>query len=191
MTAAPRGRARRKRDARTGTAVITGPGDPRAVAGPACAPLAMTCRASQQRPRAASEPRTRTARCAITRWRSWSPSPTRHMPGAARWSSMPTRAGINNSIEAGIDQIRPTAFIDEAGVRGIRERGLFYMPTRWVTCDKNIAAWLYRPWMAEEMQQAPPRAPRIAARQRVVFITVLPSSSAKDCLWRPREMGIV
>ena len=67
-----------------------------------------------------------------------------------------TQPGINNSIEAGIDQIHHGAFIDEAGVRGIKERGLFYMPTLRVTCDKNIAAWPDRPWMAEEMRQSQP-----------------------------------
>jgi len=67
-----------------------------------------------------------------------------------------TQPGINNSIRAGVDQIHHGAFIDEDGVRGIAERGLYYVPTLRVTCDKNIAAWPDRPWMEEEMTQARP-----------------------------------
>ncbi len=67
-----------------------------------------------------------------------------------------TQPGINNSIEAGIDQIHHGAFIDEAGVRGILECGLWYMPTLRVTSDRNINAWPDRPWMMEEMKKSQP-----------------------------------
>lgn len=67
-----------------------------------------------------------------------------------------TQPGIGNAIEAGADQIHHGAFIDEAGVRGLLEHDLWYMPTLRVTCDKNIAAWPDRPWMAEEMKQSQP-----------------------------------
>ena len=67
-----------------------------------------------------------------------------------------TQPGLNNSIEAGVDQIHHGAFIDTEAVYGIYERGLYYMPTLRVTCDKNIHAWPDRPWMMEEMQQAQP-----------------------------------
>ena len=67
-----------------------------------------------------------------------------------------TQPGINNSIEAGIDQIHHGAFIDEEGVRGILEHDLWYMPTLRVTSDRNIAAWPSRPWMAEEMKESQP-----------------------------------
>lgn len=76
-----------------------------------------------------------------------------HMPVVVHAHTQP---GINNSIEAGIDQIHHGAFIDEEGVRGILERDLWYMPTLRVTSDKNIAAWPDRPWMIEEMQQSQP-----------------------------------
>lgn len=67
-----------------------------------------------------------------------------------------TQPGIGNSIQAGVDQIHHGAFIDEAGVRGIREAGLYYMPTLRVTSDRNIAAWPDRPWMLEEMRKSQP-----------------------------------
>lgn len=67
-----------------------------------------------------------------------------------------TQPGLNNSIEAGVDQIHHGAFIDTEAVYSIYERGLFYMPTLRVTCDKNIHAWPDRPWMIDEMQQAQP-----------------------------------
>ena len=67
-----------------------------------------------------------------------------------------TQPGLGNSIQAGIDQIHHGAFIDEAAVRGIKERGLHYMPTLRVTCDRNIVAWPDRPWMMEEMRESQP-----------------------------------
>jgi imidazolonepropionase-like amidohydrolase len=67
-----------------------------------------------------------------------------------------TQPGIGNSIRAGVDQIHHGAFIDEAGVRGIKEAGLYFMPTLRVTCDRNLAAWPDRPWMLEEMRKAQP-----------------------------------
>ncbi|MGM0493605.1 MAG: amidohydrolase family protein, partial [Armatimonadota bacterium] len=76
-----------------------------------------------------------------------------HMPVVVHAHTQP---GINNSIEAGIDQIHHGAFIDEEGVRGILENDLWYMPTLRVTSDRNIAAWPDRPWMAEEMKESQP-----------------------------------
>ena len=67
-----------------------------------------------------------------------------------------TQPGINNSIEAGVDQIHHGAFIDEAGVRGILAKNLWYMPTLRVTSDRNIIAWPDRPWMAKEMKESQP-----------------------------------
>ena len=67
-----------------------------------------------------------------------------------------TQPGLNHAIDAGIDQIHHGAFIDTEAVYRILERGLYYMPTLRVTCDKNIHAWPDRPWMMEEMQQAQP-----------------------------------
>lgn len=67
-----------------------------------------------------------------------------------------TQPGINNSIEAGVDQIHHGAYIDEAGVRGILEKNLWYMPTLRVTSDRNINAWPDRPWMMAEMKESQP-----------------------------------
>ena len=67
-----------------------------------------------------------------------------------------TQPGINNSIEAGIDQIHHGAFIDADGVYKIKEKGLFYMPTLRVTSIRNADAWPDRPWMREEMVEANP-----------------------------------
>ena len=65
-----------------------------------------------------------------------------------------TQPGINNSIAAGIDQIHHGCFIDEEGVRGIREKDLWYMPTLRVTADRNINTWTDRPWQMEEMKKS-------------------------------------
>ena len=67
-----------------------------------------------------------------------------------------TQPGIGNAIRAGIDQIHHGAFIDEDGVRGIKESGLYFMPTLRVTCDRNIDAWPDRPWMIKEMRESQP-----------------------------------
>ncbi|HUS79826.1 MAG TPA: amidohydrolase family protein [Armatimonadota bacterium] len=67
-----------------------------------------------------------------------------------------TQPGLANCIEAGIDQIHHGAFIDEAAVRGIKERDLWYMPTLAVTCQRNIDALSDQPWQTVEMSQAQP-----------------------------------
>ncbi len=67
-----------------------------------------------------------------------------------------TQPGINNSVDAGIDQIHHGGFIDEEGVRKIKEKGLYYMPTLRVTSFRNLNAWPSRPWMQEEMALANP-----------------------------------
>jgi len=67
-----------------------------------------------------------------------------------------TQPGLANCIEAGVDQIHHGAFIDEAAVRGILERDLYYMPTLAVTCARNIEALSDQPWQTVEMQQAQP-----------------------------------
>jgi imidazolonepropionase-like amidohydrolase len=55
-----------------------------------------------------------------------------------------------------VDQIHHGAFIDEAAVRGIRDKDLFYMPTLAVTSQRNIEALSDQPWQTREMQQAQP-----------------------------------
>ena len=67
-----------------------------------------------------------------------------------------TQPGLSYCIEAGADQIHHGAFIDDAAVDGIREKGLYYIPTLAVTCDRNIEGIVTStaPWQAEEMRQA-------------------------------------
>lgn len=67
-----------------------------------------------------------------------------------------TQPGLSYCIDAGVDQIHHGAFIDDAAVRGIRDKGLFYMPTLAVTCQRNIEALSDQPWQTREMQQAQP-----------------------------------
>ena len=100
-----------------------------------------------------------------------------------------TQPGINNSIEAGIDQIHHGAFIDEEGVRKIKEKGLYYMPTLRVTSIRNLSAWPSRPWMQEEMAQAHPinRAGLKLAHEigvKIMVGTDYPGSAAE---WEPGE----
>ena len=67
-----------------------------------------------------------------------------------------TQPGLGNCIAAGIDQIHHGAFIDEAAVRGIKDAGLFYVPTLAVTCQRNIIALADQPWQTKEMIEAQP-----------------------------------
>ena len=67
-----------------------------------------------------------------------------------------TQPGLNNCIRAGVDQIHHGAFIDEEAVRGIREKGRFYMPTLSVTCQRNIDARADEPWQTVEMARSQP-----------------------------------
>ncbi len=108
-----------------------------------------------------------------------------------------TQPGIDNSIRAGVDQIHHGAFIDEAGVRGILGRDLWFMPTLRVTSDRNIAAWPDRPWMAAEMKQAQPihRAGTRLAHElgvKIAFGTDYPGSKAwavgDASMWELQEL---
>jgi len=67
-----------------------------------------------------------------------------------------TQPGLGNCISAEVDQIHHGAFIDEDGVRGIKDKNLFYMPTLAVTSDRNIEALHDQPWQSVEMRQAQP-----------------------------------
>lgn len=100
-----------------------------------------------------------------------------------------TQPGINNSIDAGIDQIHHGGFIDEEGVRKIKEKGLYYMPTLRVTSIRNLSAWPSRPWMQEEMALANPinRAGLKLAHEigvKIMVGTDYPGSAAE---WEPGE----
>ncbi|MEW6356120.1 MAG: amidohydrolase family protein [Planctomycetota bacterium] len=65
-----------------------------------------------------------------------------------------TQPGLSYCIEAAIDQIHHGAFIDDAAVRGIKEKDLFYMPTLSVTCDRNIEGLADQPWQTKEMKES-------------------------------------
>ncbi|MFP3904473.1 MAG: amidohydrolase family protein [Armatimonadota bacterium] len=67
-----------------------------------------------------------------------------------------TQPGLNNCIDAGVDQIHHGAFIDEEAVRGIKDRNLWYMPTLSVTCQRNIDALSDQPWQTVEMSESQP-----------------------------------
>ncbi len=79
-----------------------------------------------------------------------------HAWGAPVVCHVHTQPGLGNCIEADVDQIHHGAFIDEAAVRGIQAKGLYYTPTLAVTCPRNIDAKADRPWEAEEMAEAQP-----------------------------------
>lgn len=65
-----------------------------------------------------------------------------------------TQPGLSYCIEAGTDMIHHGAFIDEAAVRGIAARNLFYIPTLSVTCQRNIDSLYDQPWQTAEMALA-------------------------------------
>lgn len=67
-----------------------------------------------------------------------------------------SQPGINNSVAAGIDQIHHGAFIDAEGVRNIKAKDLYFMPTLRVTSIRNADAWPDRPWQKDEMLEAHP-----------------------------------
>jgi imidazolonepropionase-like amidohydrolase len=67
-----------------------------------------------------------------------------------------TQPGLGYCIEAGVDQIHHGAFIDEAAIAGIKEKGLFYMPTLAVTCERNIEGLADEPWQTREMKISQP-----------------------------------
>lgn len=100
-----------------------------------------------------------------------------------------TQPGINNSIDAGIDQIHHGGFIDEEGIRKIMEKGLYYMPTLRVTSFRNLNAWPTRPWMQEEMALANPvnRAGLKLAHEIGVKIMVGTDYPGSASEWEPGE----
>ncbi len=65
-----------------------------------------------------------------------------------------TQPGLDNCINAEVDQIHHGAFIDEAAVRGMLRKNLFYMPTLTVTCRRNIDALYDQPWQTKEMEKS-------------------------------------
>jgi imidazolonepropionase-like amidohydrolase len=67
-----------------------------------------------------------------------------------------TQPGLNHTIRAGADQIHHGAFIDEEALVGIKEKGLYFVPTLRVSCKRNIAIKIDagRPWEARKMEEA-------------------------------------
>lgn len=67
-----------------------------------------------------------------------------------------TQPGLDRAIRAGADQIHHGAFIDEEALHGIKERGLYFVPTLRVSCKRNmdIKREAGRPWEARKMAEA-------------------------------------
>src|SRR5690606_17655075 len=67
-----------------------------------------------------------------------------------------TQPGLNNAINAGAEQIHHGAFIDEEALLGIREKGLYFVPTLRVSSQRNIEVKIAagRPWEARKMAEA-------------------------------------
>jgi imidazolonepropionase-like amidohydrolase len=66
-----------------------------------------------------------------------------------------SQPGLNNAIRAGCDQIHHGALIDEEALQGIKEKGLFFVPTLRVTSQRNIEvkAAAGRPWESRKMRE--------------------------------------
>jgi imidazolonepropionase-like amidohydrolase len=64
--------------------------------------------------------------------------------------------GLNHSIEAGIDIITHGALIDQEALDGIAERGLYFMPTLYITSVGSYSRPQLPPHMRERMEAAHP-----------------------------------
>ncbi|MDF2722073.1 MAG: amidohydrolase [Paenibacillus sp.] len=63
-----------------------------------------------------------------------------------------TQPGLDRAIEAGADIIYHGCMIDSAAIEKMAKKGTWYMPTLKVTAQRNIDAWVDRPWMRAEME---------------------------------------
>jgi len=100
-----------------------------------------------------------------------------------------TQPGLNNCIQAGVDQIHHGAFIDDEAVEGIAREGLYYIPSLRVTCRKNIDAWTDRPWMKAEMEQSSPihRAGVRKAHELGVTVGIGTDGPGTKAAWKPGD----
>jgi len=67
-----------------------------------------------------------------------------------------SQPGINHAVEAGCDQIHHGALMDEEGLEGIKERGLEYLPTLFITSEKSYSREALPAHMRERMAHANP-----------------------------------
>jgi imidazolonepropionase-like amidohydrolase len=67
-----------------------------------------------------------------------------------------SQPGLNHAIRAGVDAIHHGSFIDDEALNGIKEKGLYYVPTLRVTSERNIKIKneCGRPWEARKMRDA-------------------------------------
>jgi len=66
-----------------------------------------------------------------------------------------SQPGLNYAIRAGCDMIHHGALIDQEALDGIAERGLFYVPTLFITSRRRIDRE-ERPWTKARMEHAHP-----------------------------------
>ena len=64
--------------------------------------------------------------------------------------------GLSHSIEVGIDIITHGALIDDQALEGIAAKGLFFMPTLYITSERSYSRPSLPPHMRERMEAAHP-----------------------------------
>lgn len=67
-----------------------------------------------------------------------------------------SQPGLNHAIEVGCDQIHHGAFIDEEALEGIKERGLDYIPTLYITSQRSYSREHLPEHMRQRMKEASP-----------------------------------
>jgi len=67
-----------------------------------------------------------------------------------------SQPGLNHSLEAGCDIIAHGALIDEEGLQGLRARGLYFMPTLFITSRHVTERPSLPPHMKQRMEAAHP-----------------------------------
>ncbi|MGI5819973.1 MAG: amidohydrolase family protein [Armatimonadota bacterium] len=65
-----------------------------------------------------------------------------------------TQPGIGMAIRAGIDMIHHGSYIDDEGLRDLREAGLHFVPTLYITSERSYSNEGRPPHMAERMRDA-------------------------------------
>ncbi len=67
-----------------------------------------------------------------------------------------SQPGLNHAIEVGCDQIHHGALIDQAALDGIKQRGLYYLPTLHITSEPVYTRSWFADHTRERMQAAHP-----------------------------------
>jgi len=63
---------------------------------------------------------------------------------------------MNHAIQVGVDQIHHGALIDDEALEGIKERGIAYLPTLYITSERSYSRESLPPHMVERMSHAHP-----------------------------------